>query len=118
MEKLVKIGVGAGVNTLPGYSRSLFVCYLVKFPVVNLGHIRKTGPKSLVVQASQGINSHAIQMIGDQHQAAGRHIEVEAAGSVGEDQVLYTQQPERPDWQYDLRHLIAFVIVKSPLLNG
>ena len=74
VQKIVEFVVASAFKSLVGDRCRLFVRDLLKFAVVNLGHVRKTRSEPLVIRSAQRINSHAIQMVRDQHQTAGRHI--------------------------------------------
>src|SRR5690606_38287911 len=57
-------------------------------------------------------------MIGDQHQMARRHFGFQAAGRISQNDAFYTQPAEDSHREDDLLHRIAFVVMKSSLLDG
>src|SRR5690606_36039742 len=57
-------------------------------------------------------------MIGDQHQMARRHFGFQAAGRISQNDAFYTQPAEDSHREDDLLHRIAFVVMKSSLLEG
>src|SRR5690348_6029332 len=62
--------------------RSFFGSNALKFDVIRLGHVRKSRTETFVILTQKRISSHQVEMVGDQHQTALRHIGVETAGGV------------------------------------
>ena len=56
-------------------------------------------------------------MIADQHQASLLQIGVDTARRVRQNQILNSQNSERANRKHHLVHLVAFVIMKTSLLN-
>ena len=77
----------------------------------------KRGPKRTIVWSPERVDAHAVQVVGDDHQAARLHVGVQASGGVCQDQILDAEQAEGSDRQHHLFHIVAFVIVEPSLLD-
>src|SRR4030095_6068177 len=118
MEEIGQFGVNPQFEPVGSNFGSCLICQFLQVTCVDFGEVGKSWTETNIVSSTERVDSHHIQMIGDQHQAAGSHFSIEAARSVRQDHVLHAHSPKHTDREHYLIHRIAFVVMKASLLNG
>ena len=83
-------------------------------PRVHLGHVRKARAEAIVLRPDERIAAEQIDVIVDHHQRAGRQLNVDPAGGVGEDQLLHAEAPHHPHRERHRTEIVPFVGVHTP----
>src|ERR1035437_557599 len=91
VDELLKFGIAARFESFTRDRTRLFHHDLVKLTIVHFAHIRESRSKSVVVTAAKRVDADAIDMVSDDHQTAGHHVDVKASAGIGQYEVLYTQ---------------------------
>jgi len=88
---------------------------LLQFAGINFRHVRKAWSKTLVVGPAQRINAHQVKLIADYHQGALSQLHIDAAGRVGKNQSLNSEQLKRANGKSNFLERVAFIKVHASL---
>src|SRR6476646_11105827 len=117
MEKDRSTLVNSLFESLMRDRRRFFARDALKFSVVRFRHVGESRSEPLIVFAEEWVCAHQIKMVCDEHQTSLRHVGVQAARRVCEDQILNAKQTKCANRKSHLLHVVAFVIVKTAGLN-
>ena len=85
-----------------------------EFTVVGTGHIRETRAEHLHIWPNKRVGQ-VVDMVTDDHQVADTEGLVDPACSVGDEEILDTEELHHTHREGHLLHRIAFVVVEAPL---
>ena len=75
----------------------------------------KAGAERVLVRSDQRVRAEPVDVVGDQHQVAGRETSVRTpAGGVGQDDRLHAEPRQHPGRENDVGHRPAFVEMDPP----
>lgn len=82
---------------------------------IRIGHIAEAGAERRVVGTDEGIGSHEVDMILNEHQVAHLEAGVDAAGGIGHDQRCHAQLLHHPHGENDIGQCVALVEMEAAL---